>query len=218
MEPDMETSQTQQLPEQMLGQMLRAGPTAAARQVENDPEVALSQARTRALEKMEQMPADVPAKERLRQLARALHARMAKKRAEETNPSDPRQVLRLVTRWGRPEKICHRLSDVLHESVSLRLENGDRCEYPAETGREAARRLQRFAEGEQPRKIAEIGDVLGRRIDLGRPIPMPDGPAITLSFLSHDRTHDCHDQPKPNSKERDNSTDARRPGRPARRG
>lgn len=214
----METAnQTEKLPEEMLGQMLRAGPTAAARQVESDPEVALSQARTKALEKMEQMPADVPAKGRLRQLARALHARMAKKRVEETNPSDPRQVLRLVTRWGRPEKICHRLSDVLHENVSLDLENGDRCQYPAETGREAARRLQRFAEGEQPRKIAEIGDVLGRRIDLGRPIPLPDGPAITLSFLSHDRTHDCHDRPDPNSAEHDNPADARKPRGLARR-
>jgi hypothetical protein len=218
MEPDMETSQTTKLPEQMLGQMLRAGPTAAARQVENDPEIALSQARAKALEKMEQMPADVPAKERLRQLARALHARMAKKRAEETNPSDPRQVLRLLVDWGRPEKICHRLSDVLHESVSLRLKNGDRCEYPAETGREAARRLRRFAEGEQPRKIAEIGDVLARRIDLGRPIPLADGPAITLSFLSHDRTHDCHDRPKPNSTEPDSPADARGARGPARRG
>jgi hypothetical protein len=213
----METAnQTEKLPEEMLGQMLRAGPTAAARQVESDPEIALSQARTKALEKMEQMPADVPAKRRLRQLARALHARMAKKRVEETNPSDPRQVLRLVTRWGRPQKICHRLSDVLHESVSLRLKNGDRCQYPAETGREAARRLQRFAEGKQPRKIAEIGDVLGRRIDLGRPIPLPDGPAITLSFLSHDRTHDCHDRPEP-SVSNDNPADARKPRGPARR-
>jgi hypothetical protein len=159
---------------------------------------ALSQARRAAISLSEKMPKDRPARRALRRAAGIWHRKMAKRTIRQSNLADPFQVARLIAQWGRPLETCVRLTDEIDAALGPALSEAqvetlsetppDEC--PIDRAREAASRLEAFADGEIPDGIAEIGDVLIGNLDLENPVVATGGPDTTLSFLTNDRLTD----------------------------
>jgi len=185
------------LKETLMDLARRESPAEAlAQQISEQAEIgqtwSLSQTRKTAISLSEKMPEDRPEREALQRMARAWHRRVARRALRQSNLRDPLQVARLIARWGHPKRVCVRLTDEIDAARSGALSEKLKLpgDHPIGRAREAARRLEAFADGEIPDGIAKIGEVLRDNLQLKCPVVATDGPDITLSFLTNDRLTD----------------------------